>query len=95
LIYRPALLGLARVHFSKSSDDIDVWETVALMPVVESDVPDDIWAEAEPIQYDDLEFETQPDAAASFGELPSALSQPKQYAPGRRPSRITCIAVIR
>jgi len=79
LIYRPAVMGLARVHFSKSSADVDVWETVALMSLVGDDVPDDIWAVADPIKYDDLDFDTEPDAAASFGELPSAWSRPKQY----------------
>ncbi len=79
LIYRPAVIGLARVHFSKASDDIDVWETVALLPVVGSDVADDIWAETAPINYDKLEFDTMPSSAAEFAELPSALSQPKQY----------------
>ncbi len=79
LIYRPGVMGLARVHFSKSSNDVDVWETVVLMHVVAGDLPDDIWAEADPLNYDDLDFEAQPVADASFGELPSALSQPKQY----------------
>ncbi|MBI2480589.1 MAG: ATP-binding protein, partial [Planctomycetia bacterium] len=79
LIYRPAVIGFARVHFSKSSDDIDIWETVALMPRISGDVPDDIWAETTPINYDQLEFDTKPNSAAEFAELPSALSQPKQY----------------
>jgi hypothetical protein len=79
LVYRPAVMGLARVHFSKSSVDVDVWETVALMPIVASDVPEDIWADADPIKYDDLDFDSEPDTDASFGELPSELSRPKQY----------------
>ncbi|MCA9121776.1 MAG: ATP-binding protein [Planctomycetaceae bacterium] len=79
LIYRPAVMGLGRVHFSKSTYDVDLWETVALMPVIGSDVPDDLWAEATPINYAELEFDSEPDPEAAFAELPSALSQPKQY----------------
>ncbi len=80
LIYRPAVLGLARVHFSKSTADVDEWETVTLMPVISSDVPEDIWEEATLMNYDDLDFETDPDADAAFSDLPSELSKPKQYA---------------
>lgn len=79
LIYRPAVMGVARVHFVKSSGDIDVWETVTLMSVIGSDVPDDIWAKARSMNYDELDFETNPHADASFRELPSAMSQAKQY----------------
>ena len=79
LIYRPAVIGLARVHFVKSTEDIDRWETVTLLPVFSSDVPEDIWAEANSINYDDLEFETDPDSNARFADLPSELSRPKQY----------------
>jgi hypothetical protein len=79
LIYRPTVIGRARVHFAKSSDDIDVWETVALMPRIGGDVPDDLWAGTSPISYDQLELDTKPKTAADFAELPSALSQPKQY----------------
>jgi hypothetical protein len=78
LIYRPAVMGAARVHFVKSSNDIDAWETVTLMSVIGGEVPDDIWAEARSIDYD-LDFEANPHADAVFGELPSAMSQPKQY----------------
>ncbi|MCB9939927.1 MAG: ATP-binding protein [Planctomycetaceae bacterium] len=79
MIYRPAVIGLGRVHFSKSTYDVDLWETVTLMPVINRDVPDDIWAEASPIKYDELEFDAEPHSDAEFAELPSALSQPKQY----------------
>ncbi|MEX0819825.1 MAG: ATP-binding protein, partial [Pirellulaceae bacterium] len=79
LIYRPAVMGVARVHFLKSSGDIDVWETVTRMSVIGSDVPDDVWAKARSMNCDELDFETNPHADADFGELPSAMSQPKQY----------------
>ena len=80
LVYRPAVMGLARVHFSKSTAKVDVWETVTLMPIVANDVPEDIWADADPVNYDDFDFDSEPESDASFGELPSELSRPKQYA---------------
>ena len=79
LVYRPALFGLARVHFSKSTADIDVWETVALMSSVHKDVPEDAWSEADAHTYEDLDFESEPDGDATFGSLPSELTQAKKY----------------
>ncbi|MBP87698.1 MAG: ATP-binding protein [Planctomycetaceae bacterium] len=79
LVYRPAICGLAQVHFSKSTANVDVWETVALMSSVGNDVPEDLWSEADPVSYDDLDFESDPDGDAAFGSLPSALTQPKKY----------------
>ena len=54
MVYRPAVIGLGRVHFSKSTYDVDLWETIALMPVISGDVPDDIWADTESINYAEL-----------------------------------------
>lgn len=79
LIYRPAVLGLAKVHFSKSTADVDVWESVSLMPVIGQDVPEDIWADTPAINYDELDFVAEPEDDAAFGDLPTELSQPKQY----------------
>jgi hypothetical protein len=79
LVYRPAVFGLARVHYSKSTYDIDVWETAALMALVADEVSDNLWEEADMLDYEALDFESHPDSEASFAELPSELTQSKQY----------------
>ena len=79
LVYRPAVFGLANLHFAKSTFDIDTWETVAMLSTVRGDVPDDLWEEADELNAGELDFETEPEDGASFAELPSELAQAKLY----------------
>jgi phage host-nuclease inhibitor protein Gam len=79
LVYRPAIFGLARVHFCKSTANVDVWETVASLSSVSNDVPEDVWSEADVMSYEDLDFESDPDGDATFGKLPSELTQSKKF----------------
>jgi hypothetical protein len=79
VLYRPALLGTARVHFAQAATGVDVWREVSLLvPIVES-LPDDVWGEAEDRGEDALELENEPDAGAKFANLPGELSRPKRY----------------
>lgn len=80
LVYRPAVFGLARVHFSKSTKNVDIWETVALMSAIGGDdVPTDVWEEAETVKYDELDFDSDPDGDARFASLAAELTQAKKY----------------
>ncbi len=80
LVYRPAVLGVARVHFVRASDRLDEWETVALLAALQQDAPDDIWSIAKQVSHVDWELGAQPDTVASYADLPSAWSQAKLYA---------------
>ena len=80
LVYKPALLGEARVHFVSSKQDVDRWDEVTLLRVVDGEVPDDLWHEADEWDEDDLPtLETRPEAQAAFRSLVSDLSQKKAY----------------
>ncbi len=80
LVYRPAIYGLARLHFAKSTAKIDHWEDVALHCLMRGSVPDDPWEQSEPIAHAALEFSDAPDDAASqFADLASDLTKAKNY----------------
>ncbi len=79
VVYRPALLGTARMHFVDAKAGIDTWKNVARLTVTSDGVPDDPWSEADDVNPDDLALARQPVDGARFETLASALSQPKQY----------------
>lgn len=80
VIYRPAVLGEARVHFVSAKYDVDRWDDVTLI-VLMNDVPAaNVWTEADEWNEEDLpELERDPEADAGFQKLPAALTQKKSY----------------
>lgn len=80
--YRPALLGLARVHFvdAQSRSGVDLWRDVACLASGDALAAGRAWDDAETIDPATLALQEAPDAAASFSELPSAAAQLKSYA---------------
>jgi hypothetical protein len=79
IVYRPALLGTARMHFVDAKAGIDTWKNVARLAVIEDDVPSDPWDQADDVNPDDLALARKPADSARFEQLPSALTQTKQY----------------
>ncbi len=80
IIYHPALLGRARLHFVSARFDIDQWQTVALLRPTGTDTEPDLWDDAE--EWDSQAFpdpEPHPEADASWAPLPDELSQKKSY----------------
>jgi hypothetical protein len=78
VLYRPALLGQAKVHFASAAAGVDAWQDVTLLLPVDERVAEDAWAAAEE-QQETPEMESEPDAGARFAELPAELSRPKTY----------------
>ena len=80
LIYRPALLGVARLHYADKKAGVDHWETLALLQPINDAMPAEVWAESE--TYDDgvPELDKAPEAAARFAAMPSELARAKSYA---------------
>jgi uncharacterized protein DUF87 len=77
LVYRPSLLGTAKLHFVDAKAQVDAWVDAHLLaPVVEGDNP---WDGAENLAQAP-ELETQPDGKGAFDALPAAASQAKSYA---------------
>jgi hypothetical protein len=76
LVYRPALLGAAKMHFVDAKAQIDAWVDATLIaPFAEGGV----WDAAEDLG-EKPELESDPVARAEFDALPAAASQPKSYA---------------
>src|SRR5262245_11172027 len=77
-LYRPGLLGQAKMHFAQAAASIDYWQDISLLLPVADGVPAETWAKAESI-VEELDFESQPESAAQFASLPAELSRPKRY----------------
>ena len=80
LVYQPALLGEARLHFVAARHDVDRWDDVTLLTVTGDDIRSDFWHNADDWDEDDfpeLEDECEPNAA--FANLAAKLTQKKSY----------------
>ncbi len=79
VVYRPYLLGAARVNFVDTKLGVDQSrDVVAVTPITDTPIPVD-WAQAEMIDLavTDLEKSGEPDA--QFGALPAPAGQAKSY----------------
>jgi hypothetical protein len=80
ILYRPAILGVARLHYADKKAGVDHWETLALLQPVDDAMPAEPWAES--VSFDDgvPELDKAPEAGARFASLPSELARAKCYA---------------
>ncbi len=79
IVYRPALMGSGRLHYVRSSYQVDVWsERAFLAPVNGDEVPDEVWDTSRTIEGD-LKLHNEPLESAAFGPLPGPLKQAKRY----------------
>lgn len=79
VLYRPALLGLARVHYAQASTGVDQWDDVRLLVDAADGVPDPVWDAGESLS-EELDLEPAPIDEARFAGLASELSRAKNYA---------------
>jgi hypothetical protein len=79
LVYRPAVLGTAKVHFAQSTAGVDEWKTLSLSAAVSDQAGPDLWSEAAELEEESAEVESHPDPGAGFAELPAELSRPKTF----------------
>jgi hypothetical protein len=78
LVYHPALLGQAKLHFAQATTGVDCWQDISLLLPIDHSVPAETWEKAETSE-DAVEMESQPEASAKFTALPGELSRPKRY----------------
>ncbi len=78
ILYHPALLGRARLHFASTSAGVDAWQDAALLLEVQDELPAETWAKARSLD-EQPELKSTPEAGARFAELPGELSRPKRY----------------
>ena len=80
LLYRPAILGVARLHYADKKAGVDHWETLALLQPVDDAMPAEPWAGSVPFDDGVPELDKAPEAGARFAPLPSELARAKSYA---------------
>ncbi len=80
LLYRPAVLGVARLHYADKKTGMDHWETLGLLRPVVEELPADVWDGAEAHTDHVPELNKTPEPGARFGPLPAALARAKSYA---------------
>jgi hypothetical protein len=79
VVYRPRLLGAARIGFTEAKLKLDfVREIVVMTPITDRAVPVD-WELAERLDVNIGDLQKDP-ADALYGPCPQAASQPKNYA---------------
>jgi hypothetical protein len=79
LEYRPALLGVARLHYAETKANIDYWETVAMVYRVVNSLPSDIWSQSDTLDGCLPELDKSPEAGAVFAPMPVELARAKNY----------------
>lgn len=80
LSYRPALLGVARLHFIDKKSAVDFWETLGLLRPIGDEMPADVWEDGERFTDHVPELDKTAEQNASFGPLPAELTRAKSYA---------------
>lgn len=78
--YRPALFGTGKVHFVNAKRGIDAWQECAFLSPLCDELPNDVWAEAQPLEDAAIEPDRDPEEGVAFGTAPAAVSQAKRYA---------------
>jgi hypothetical protein len=79
LVYRPGLLGTARLHYVHAKSGTDVWQTVARWTTECGDEVGDVWANAEPLDESEPKLLAAPAANAGYSSLPAELARAKAY----------------
>jgi hypothetical protein len=79
LLYRPALLGIARLHYAEKKAGVDYWEALALVQRME-ETPVEFWDGCEAFVAGAPQLDKAPEAGSQFGPMPSELARGKNYA---------------
>jgi hypothetical protein len=78
LIYRPALLGKASMHFVKSTAKLDTWLDATRLMCCGNGFPDDMWDSSDPMS-EHIELLDEPEDGFGFSDLPDELRSKGKY----------------
>jgi hypothetical protein len=80
LVYRPAALGVATLHYTKARTEIDVWRSVAMLAPLGGDealrMP---WEDAALLEGGAPDLDQEPEEGAQFSSLASDAARPATY----------------
>lgn len=77
--YVPALIGFAKVHYSRANPPVDESRDVALLARFETGPVPLRWEAAERVNYDVRELERSPAGDIPFAPLPSPAAEARRY----------------
>ncbi|MBN1590644.1 MAG: ATP-binding protein [Pirellulales bacterium] len=79
LVYRPALLARARLHFARATYQVDVWQDRGLLRPLDDRLPADPWKSASLLDLDVVAWTAEPLPGAAFAAAPAELSREKSF----------------
>ncbi len=79
ILYRPAILGKAKLHFMDAKSALDRWEDAVLLAVLDETLSNEIWDRAESFEPDHLACNSDPSSMATYGSLPTEANRPQSY----------------
>jgi hypothetical protein len=78
ITYRPALLGLGRVHYVQTAEKLDLWQDVAVLKAIDGELGHAPWSDALTVAPAPR-LGDAPQGNASFDAIPGALAEKKTY----------------
>ncbi len=79
LLYRPALLGSAQLHYVRARNDVDEWGQAFMLAALPEKVTGDVWREGEFLEQGEPRLLQEGESGASFSKLPAAATRAKSY----------------
>ena len=79
MLYRPAILGVARLHYAEKKAGVDYWETLALVKRIEQEMPAELWEGCEAFVAGVPDLYNTTEAGIQFGTMPTELARAKNY----------------
>ena len=80
LLYRPALLGVATLHYADSKRKIDAWRRLAFLERIDDDNAAMPWEDIDRVSEAAPQLDDAALPEARFAALPAAAAHPKSYA---------------
>jgi hypothetical protein len=78
-LYRPAVLGDAKLHFVQAKAKVDCWQDVHVLVDIGDSVPSPLWDGAAIQTGDEPEQDNEPESRAKFASLAPAAMRAKSY----------------
>ena len=78
LVYRPAIVGEASMHFIRSTAKLDQWQDTIRMVVCRTNVPDEPWESSVALSHE-TQFQPEPNQDYHFSDLPDAMRGKSKY----------------
>lgn len=79
LVYRPAILGTARLHFVSARAKFDVWQDFSLIASLSGANTTTLWEESTPVRTESLNLQKQPNPHAKFSALPESAARASSF----------------